>query len=106
MSPLSAVSGGMQSLSETRLPLSEISRAHPSEEKRKALEQVVEQMNQHYQHRNIALNFSIDEDTDTLVVKVIDQSADKVIRQIPPDAILALKKNIQSMMGALFDEEA
>jgi uncharacterized FlaG/YvyC family protein len=31
---------------------------------------------------------------------------DKVIRQIPPDAILALKKNIQEMMGALFDEEA
>jgi flagellar protein FlaG len=106
MSPSPTVNGAAQSVSETRLPLSEFSQAQPSEKGRKALEEVVDEMNRHFQQRNIALNFSIDDDTDTLVVKVIDQSADKVIRQIPPDAILALKKNIQSMMGALFDGEA
>lgn len=106
MSPSPTVNGAAQNLSETRLPLSEFSQAQPSEEGRKALEEVVDEMNRHFQQRNIALNFSIDDDTETLVVKVIDQSADKVIRQIPPDAILALKKNIQSMMGALFDGEA
>jgi flagellar protein FlaG len=72
---------------------------------REALKRLVEQLNMEYQRRSIALNFSIDDDTETLVVKVVDQTNDKVIRQIPPEAILALKKNIQAMMGALFDRE-
>jgi flagellar protein FlaG len=106
MSPSSTVDGNSQGLSEARLSLSELSQARPLEGKRDDLERLIKELNLQYQRRNIALNFSIDDDTKTLVVKVIDQTSDKVIRQIPPDAILALKKNIQAMMGTLFDEEA
>jgi flagellar protein FlaG len=106
LSPSSAVDGTSQTLSEARLSLSELSQSRSLEGKRDDLERLVSELNTQYERKNIALNFSIDDDTSTLVVKVIDQAADKVIRQIPPDAILALKKNIQSMMGTLFDEEA
>lgn len=106
LSPSSTMDGNSQDLSEARLPLSELSQARPLEGKRDDLERLVSELNTQYQRKNIALNFSIDDDTSTLVIKVIDQAEDKVIRQIPPDAILALKRNIQTMMGALFDEEA
>jgi flagellar protein FlaG len=52
------------------------------------------------------LNFSIDDATKSLVVKVIDSETEKVIRQIPPEEILAIRARIQELLGAIFDKEA
>ncbi len=76
------------------------------EGKSETLQQLAEKLNEAYRNRKVSLNFSIDEETETLVVKMIDQETDKVLRQIPPDEILAIKRNIRSMLGVIFDKEA
>lgn len=53
--------------------------------------------------RRISLNFSIDEDSDSLVVQVVDSDSGKVIRQIPPDEILTLRKRLEELIGIIFD---
>jgi flagellar protein FlaG len=70
------------------------------------LRQLVEKLNREYKTRNVALDFFIDEETDTMVIKVVDQDTDEVIRQVPPDEVLAIKRNIRSMIGTLFDSQA
>lgn len=70
------------------------------------LSKMIDELAKQYQSRGTNLNFSIDKDTHALVVKVIDSESDKVIRQIPPDEILALRKRLQSLIGKLLDKEA
>ena len=91
---------------EIRFPLNELSGVKPSEESNDSLEELAKKLNETYRMRNVNLNFSIDEETNALVVKVIDADSDTVIRQIPPEEILALKRNIREMMGTIFDREA
>lgn len=54
---------------------------------------------------NKRLDFHIDEETHRVVVKVVDTTTDKVIKEIPPEQLLQLVSKIQEMIGVLFDEE-
>jgi uncharacterized FlaG/YvyC family protein len=73
---------------------------------KKLLEKIVDKLSQQFRNKNTSLNFSIDDDTQSLVVKVIDSDSEKVIRQIPPEEILAIRARIQELLGALIDKEA
>lgn len=70
------------------------------------LEKQIEKLNEEYRNKNTSLSFSIDEETKSVIVKVVDTESDKVIRQIPPDEVLAIRRRIQSLLGAIFDKEA
>jgi flagellar protein FlaG len=70
------------------------------------LEKMVDKLSQQFRSRNTSLSFSIDDDTRSLVVKVIDSDSEKVIRQIPPEEVLAIRARIQELLGAIFDKEA
>ena len=52
------------------------------------------------------LSFSMDEDTGTTVINIIDNKTDEVIKQIPPDEILTLKKRMTEIQGLLLDRKA
>lgn len=52
------------------------------------------------------LKFSVDDDLDIPVVKVIDRSTDKVIRQIPSEEMLALAKALDKLVGVLYKNKA
>jgi len=54
--------------------------------------------------RNIS--FSVDEDSGTTVVKVVDTESQQVIRQMPTEEALAVAKQIESMLGLIFNEQA
>jgi flagellar protein FlaG len=41
-----------------------------------------------------------------VTINVIDGETDKVIKQIPPEAIQKLHERIREEMGILFDQEA
>jgi flagellar protein FlaG len=73
---------------------------------KKLLEKVVDKLSQQFRGKNTSLNFSIDDKTKSLVVKVIDSDSEKVIRQIPPEEVLAIRARIQELLGAIFDKEA
>jgi len=64
----------------------------------------IEDMNRDLQMRKISLSFSVDESSQSVVVKVVDSSSGKVIRQIPPDEFLALRKRFEELAGMLVDK--
>ncbi len=90
-------------------PLADVSKTETEKKQPKidenALEEMVDELRQQFRSRSTSLNFSIDEATKSLVVKVIDSDTEKVIRQIPPDEVLAFRARIQELLGALYDEE-
>lgn len=57
----------------------------------KTLADAVDKLNQHFQGLSrTSLQFNIDDKADQLVVKVMDAEKDEMIRQIPPEEVLAL----------------
>ncbi len=56
------------------------------------IEQAVKEINDHLQLVRRNLEFSVDRDTQRVVVKVVDAETGEVVRQIPPDAVLELAK--------------
>ena len=67
------------------------------------LDEAVKKLNDTATAFNIRLNFSVDERTDRLVVKVIEKDTDKVIREIPPEQVLNMVAQIQNMIGIFVD---
>jgi len=53
-----------------------------------------------------SLQFSIDEDSKHIVVKVIDQDTKEVVRQMPSQEALEIAKSIDKMRGLLIDHTA
>jgi flagellar protein FlaG len=76
------------------------------EPQRDELEQIVQEINQEYSMRNISLRFTIDDKSGSLIIKVLDTANDKVIRQIPPEAIVAIRRRMRAVVGDIFDAEA
>lgn len=48
------------------------------------------------------LEFSVDEGTGRTVVKVVDAESGEVVRQIPPEEVLAVAENLEEVRGMLF----
>jgi flagellar protein FlaG len=53
-----------------------------------------------------SLQFSIDEDSKDIVVKVIDQNTKEVVRQIPSEEALDIAKSLDKMRGLLIRQTA
>jgi len=53
-----------------------------------------------------SLEFSIDDDSKDIVVKVIDQDTREVVRQIPSKEALEIAKSLDKMRGLLIDQTA
>ena len=53
---------------------------------------------------NFKLNFSVDSETKTVVVQVLDSKTGKVIQEIPSEEVLAMAKEINKLKGILFNE--
>jgi flagellar protein FlaG len=73
---------------------------------RKLIEDSVRNINLELELKRISLNFSIDEDSERIVVQVVESESGKLIRQIPPDEILALRKRLEELTGIIFDTQA
>ena len=58
--------------------------------------QIVESINSYLQSTRRALEFSVDEASGRTVITVMDGEREEVIRQIPPEAVLALVEQFQS----------
>lgn len=72
------------------------------DELRKAMEKVSLAM----QAYSSELDFSIDEESGVQVVKVMDTANDKVIRQFPSEEMLRIARNLDKVLGVLFEQQA
>jgi len=92
-------------------PIGRVSDAQASmgdeQENEKGLEELKEalkEINNSIKMHDIALDYYVDEGTKDIVIRVIEKPSDRVIRQIPPDAILKLKGHIKEMLGMIYDQ--
>ncbi|MBC3932718.1 flagellar protein FlaG [Undibacterium curvum] len=52
------------------------------------------------------LQFSVDKDSDKVVVKIIDQQTKQVLRQIPSEEALEISKSLDKLQGLLIKQQA
>jgi len=53
---------------------------------------------------NKKLRFVVDHNSNQVIVKVIDKDTDKVIKELPPEELQRLHRNLKEAIGLLFDE--
>ena len=58
------------------------------------IDRAMKRMNDYVQSVNRNLNFSVDETSGRNIIKVIDAETEEVIRQIPPEEMLALARRL------------
>src|SRR5450830_422492 len=63
-------------------------------------------INKTLQDRGQDVRFSIDESSKRVVVKIIDQNTDKVLRQIPTEQALEISQSLDKLQGLLIKQEA
>jgi len=54
---------------------------------------------------NRRLQFVVDNSSHQVIVKVIDKETDKVIKELPPEELQRLHRNLKEAIGLLFDEK-
>ncbi len=48
--------------------------------------------------------FILDRELNMIIIKIKDRETGEIIRQIPPEVAVKIAKNLQELMGILFDE--
>lgn len=85
---------------------------HPGEAQEEAggdrerLQQAVTTANQLVSEHMRRLSFDLHEESDRMVVRVIDLDTNEVIRQIPPEQVLASLVELRKFIGLLLDRLA
>ena len=55
---------------------------------------------------NRGVNFSVNEETQHVVVRVVDEDEERVVRQFPPDEFLKMADRLQDLRNVIFDSVA
>ena len=70
------------------------------------LEKAVDKLNELMKDGQRSLAFSVDSDSEEVVVKVMDKTTDEVIRQIPNEEALRFAEHVEGMLGVIFNDKA
>lgn len=68
--------------------------------------QAVKAANKALQQQNLGLEFTVDEDSERTIVRVVDQETSEVIRQIPSEEMLEIAKALDQQLGLLIRQKA
>ena len=78
--------------------------ARQAEPTRGEILDAVEKLNSAVEKHRDRVSFYYHEKTNRVILKVIDQQTEEVVREIPPKGAIKLLENIQDYLGILFDE--
>ena len=67
-----------------------------------ALADVVSGLNEMVQNLHRNLQFSVDDESGETVIKVVDSETNEVVRQIPSEEIVRLRRRLKEASGVLF----
>lgn len=95
--PTPAESGGVE-----RHPGSD--RAAVREDSQVKIERVAKAMDNYLKSIQRDLQIQVHADTGNFIVKVLSREDGRIIREIPPEAMLNLAARMEEMIGVLFDE--
>ena len=82
-------------------PAGDLAKAEPANVGSAQLQQVLGEIRAEVQNVQRALQFSIDEESGTTIVKVIDSQTREVIRQIPAEEVLSIASRMRAAAGGL-----
>jgi flagellar protein FlaG len=71
-----------------------------------ALEDAVKKINAFISPTSASVQFSVDQDSNRTVVKVVDLETKKVIRQFPNEDVLAMSKALDKLQGLMVKQTA
>ncbi|TBV07940.1 flagellar protein FlaG [Phytopseudomonas dryadis] len=80
--------------------------AAPADVSREPVEQAVTSIQNFMQTIRRDLNFSLDDSTGRMVIKVTDSTSGDVIRQLPSEEALRLAESLEEVRSLLFKAEA
>lgn len=66
----------------------------------------VQKLNEYVAPALQTIQFSIDEESERIVVKVVDTATQKVLRQIPNEEVLAITKTLDKLQGLVIRQTA
>lgn len=69
-------------------------------------EDALDVINDRLQAWSTGMRFDMDDDTQRLVISIVDSTTGKVLRQIPSEAVLQVAKMIVTLQGAGIDTHA
>jgi flagellar protein FlaG len=78
----------------------------PPEDTTTRVQHVVRELNDLVKILHTSLQFSVDDTTKRIIVKVMDADTQKVIRQIPPEEMIRISARVQELLGVLIDGSA
>lgn len=70
------------------------------------LSAAVQQINDFVQVIKRNLQFSVDDSSGRIIITVTDSETDEVIREIPPEDLLSVARNLEEVKGLLFKARA
>lgn len=100
---------------ETKVATPEAEARPSAEEQKTSVEEIVDQaeiegavdsINGAIEHVHRGLRFVVHEDTNRMMVRVINVVTNEVIKEIPPEEVLDTAARIREMIGVLIDERA
>jgi flagellar protein FlaG len=71
-----------------------------------ALSGAVKKLNEYVAPALQTIEFSIDDESDRIIVKVVDTETQKVLRQIPNEEVLAISKTLDKLRGLVVRQTA
>lgn len=100
-----------EQVQKTQEPARDVDKTQTGEENqsskmsREEVEVLVADLRELTENLHTKLNFSINEPTNDIVVKIIEKDTDEVIKQFPPEELLELQEKMMDLTGFLFDAD-
>lgn len=66
----------------------------------------VKKLNEHVAPALQTIEFSLDQDSKRMIVKVVDTETQKVLRQIPNEEVMAMSKTLDKLQGLVIRQTA
>jgi flagellar protein FlaG len=74
-------------------------------EYQKRMEELSQAIRETLNVQDVKLNFSVDRSTGQVVIRIIDGESGEVIREIPPEELLSLAREMEELTGILYNQE-
>lgn len=80
--------------------------ANAAQTEKESLDNVVSGLNDLVRELHRELKFSVDQESGETVIRVIDPVTDEVVRQIPSEELVQLRKRLEEAAGVFFRDSA
>jgi len=71
----------------------------------KQIQKAIEQLTKNLSYLNTHLSITLDKKADSLVIKIIDNKTNQVIKEIPPEYMLRIAEAINNLVGIIVNKK-